>query len=717
MTLLTLLGASPVLAATLTVNPDGGADYSLLQEAVDAAEDGDHIAVDGGEWGSVSVGGKELSIEFGARESTLGRVFIDDATVSVTGGTLRGEGAGISVSNSTLTLEGVSFEGAEASGPALRADNSTVTATRMSVKDWSAPAGSPFQLTESAVELRDTVFADTSGRRGGAISAQGGTLALYSVSIADTKAEEGGGALYLDGAGIYCEDVVLRRGLADAGGSIFAVNNSVLELGSVRISDSRARTTGGAMHLDESSAVVSELSLNNNQASQGGGIALNRGSMNIADLKASGNEARQEGGHIWVANGALMTLTRSEMTQGLATRGGGIYLNSGSITAYNAIWTGNEGTEVGGAYFQEDGVLDLRFGVLAQNSSEMGSAVAIAEGSANIEGMIFVDQSGGDSVISASTSATNVSNSMFHEAEAESYGNVNLVAALIDTDPNFVAGSWVPGPYSSALDAYNGTFDKDNTPADMGAYGGPDAWSLADADGDGYTAGRDCDDADDQTHEYALDDFYDGVDADCMGNDDYDADGDGYGATAFGGLDCDDRDSERNPSMAESSGDQWDSDCDGLFDIDADGDGWAEGVDCDDGDPDSHPWADDAPYDGVDSDCLGNNDYDADGDGWTLREDCDDQDAHINPSTPEIYDDGVDQDCDGSDAQEANGALAEADPEQGHAYRTEFPLIPDAGPGLDEANMGGCSTAPGRGGALAGLLGMFGLLALRRRKN
>jgi MYXO-CTERM domain-containing protein len=31
--------------------------------------------------------------------------------------------------------------------------------------------------------------------------------------------------------------------------------------------------------------------------------------------------------------------------------------------------------------------------------------------------------------------------------------------------------------------------------------------------------------------------------------------------------------------------------------------------------------------------------------------------------------------------------------------------------------MGGCSTAPGRGGALAGVLGMFGLMALRRRRS
>ncbi|MFT5585826.1 MAG: MYXO-CTERM domain-containing protein [Cognaticolwellia sp.] len=714
MTLLTLLGASPVLAATLTVNPDGGADYEVLQQAVDAAEDGDQIQVAGGEWGTVQVGGKDLSIDFGPSVATLNQLTVTEATLTLTGGIFNGEGAGIHSTDSSLTLEGVSFDGAQARSAALRADNSTVVASRISVKDWSSTDSAPFELTQSTVELTDAVFADTGGRRGGAIYAQGGSLSLSNVSVADSRAVEGGGALYLDQSNLLAEDVSLRGGQADSGGSIFATNNSVLDLRNVRITDSRARTTGGAMYLYSSNTQASDLVLTDNQAGQGGGIALDQGSLSIADLKSGANEARQEGGHFWVDNGASLTLIRSELSGGLATRGGGLFVSSGLVTARNAIWTGNEGAEVGGAYFQEDGSLDLRYGVLSGNSSELGSALAFAQGSANIEGLIFIDQRGGDSVVSASTQNATVSSSLFYESQNESFGSVNLVASLMDIDPNFVDGSWVPGPYSPALDALNGSMDLDNTPADMGAYGGPDAWALTDADGDGYTAGRDCDDDDDQAHENALDDYYDGVDADCRGNDDYDADGDGFGASQFGGLDCDDLDVNANPSMAEISGDRWDSNCDGLYDIDGDGDGWAEGVDCDDGDPESHPWADDVPYDGVDSDCLGNDDYDADGDGWPLSQDCDDQDAHINPSTPEIYDDGVDQDCDGWDAQESSGALADA--EAGHTFRTEFPLIPDAGPGLDEAGMGGCSTAPGRGGALAGLLGMFGLLALRRRR-
>jgi hypothetical protein len=74
-------------------------------------------------------------------------------------------------------------------------------------------------------------------------------------------------------------------------------------------------------------------------------------------------------------------------------------------------------------------------------------------------------------------------------------------------------------------------------------------------------------------HPGAADTWYDGIDSDCAGNSDFDADADGHDL------------------------DEWDGD------------------DCDDADPDIHAGAPDAWYDGVDSDCAGNDDFDQDADG------------------------------------------------------------------------------------------------------
>ena len=96
--------------------------------------------------------------------------------------------------------------------------------------------------------------------------------------------------------------------------------------------------------------------------------------------------------------------------------------------------------------------------------------------------------------------------------------------------------------------------------------------AYADRDGDGYGAGEvvricveafteggwaegsgDCDDARADVYPGAADAWYDGVDHDCAGNDDYDQDGDGasaYGAPTGSADDCFDEDPERRPGVA-----------------------------------------------------------------------------------------------------------------------------------------------------------------------
>ena len=65
----------------------------------------------------------------------------------------------------------------------------------------------------------------------------------------------------------------------------------------------------------------------------------------------------------------------------------------------------------------------------------------------------------------------------------------------------------------------------------------------------------DCDDAGAEAYPRAADTWYDGVDSDCAGDSDHDADGDGYGSDEHGGTDCDDTDASVTPAGAGDSGD------------------------------------------------------------------------------------------------------------------------------------------------------------------
>ncbi len=187
-----------------------------------------------------------------------------------------------------------------------------------------------------------------------------------------------------------------------------------------------------------------------------------------------------------------------------------------------------------------------------------------------------------------------------------------------------------------------------------------------------------------------------------------DADGDGFDAT----VDCDDADAAVNPDATEVC-DGVDNDCDDLVDdaddsldtasasawfadLDADGFGDADAAvlaceqpagtvtddaDCDDTDAAVNPDAAEVCNDGVDDDCDGAADdadsdvdtstftgwyLDADGDGygnpatavaacaapaWSVADDtdCDDADPAVNPAATEVCNDGLDDDCDGVD--------------------------------------------------------------------
>ena len=92
--------------------------------------------------------------------------------------------------------------------------------------------------------------------------------------------------------------------------------------------------------------------------------------------------------------------------------------------------------------------------------------------------------------------------------------------------------------------------------------------ALADEDGDGVPlAGGDCDDGDATRYPGAAEVYYDGVDQDCAGDDDYDADGDGDLPTELGGADCDDADASVSGLAVEGWQDAGiDNDCDGSID-------------------------------------------------------------------------------------------------------------------------------------------------------
>lgn len=209
--------------------------------------------------------------------------------------------------------------------------------------------------------------------------------------------------------------------------------------------------------------------------------------------------------------------------------------------------------------------------------------------------------------------------------------------------------------------------------------------ATQDVAGTGSLPGNDCDDVEPRVSPQQPDTWYDGKDQDCDGADDYDQDGDGFVEDAYVGLpttyaagtgglpgdDCDDTVAVVSPAATDEWYDGIDADCGGEDDWDQDADGFIPldlyadygptsyvtgsgnlpNGDCDDEVAAISPSATDEWYDGIDADCGGDDDFDQDLDGFSDPrgggDDCVDSDPAIYPGAMETLADGDDSDCDG----------------------------------------------------------------------
>jgi hypothetical protein len=210
-----------------------------------------------------------------------------------------------------------------------------------------------------------------------------------------------------------------------------------------------------------------------------------------------------------------------------------------------------------------------------------------------------------------------------------------------------------------------------------------DAYSLSDADEDGYTLDNDCDDYNSSVHPDASELCDDALDNDCDGATDEDCEStiedlDGDGVTSAEG-DCDDEDASVYPGADERC-DLLDNDCDGDIDedFDQDGDGYLDASACEDGDDcddleaainpgavescndldddcdlaidedavDAPVWYDDLDGDGYGDDATAEAACDQPANTSSVAGDCDDLDALVNPSMTEDCDTAWDDDCD-----------------------------------------------------------------------
>ena len=202
-----------VRAPTLPLSVGCGGDYSSLQDAVDAASDGDSITVCTGEYsGSTTVDGKALTIVGDGEAFTYltdaagGTVLkvVGGAEVALEGLTLRDAAAGLFVSSSTARLSEVTIDNIAGAVPGLRASASIVTLDHVTISNGTESGGfggGGLGASASSEITADNlaITGNIAGSTGGGLYATDSSVDLVNSLIVGNSSDLYGGGVTVTG--------------------------------------------------------------------------------------------------------------------------------------------------------------------------------------------------------------------------------------------------------------------------------------------------------------------------------------------------------------------------------------------------------------------------------------------------------------------------------------------------------------------------------------
>jgi hypothetical protein len=596
------------------------------------------LAVDGGSLtllGMAVDGGLTRAVDSTDTDLTMLATTIFGRGVVSKGGLVRVQGG-------SLTVTGGGFQDGSAAGQGglIAATDADVSLALTSLTNGSAAYGaclfveSTDPLTPRSVVLDQTSFRSCeSSLVGGAVLLEGPIQATLSDSTILDSTSANGGGLALVGADLTATVATSAidgcLAFADGGGVYVDGAQVTIDQGSVSRSSA---FFGGGVAVRGGGLVLDQASLDANSALfDGGAVHVQGGTYQAVDSQLTGNVSdRGNGGALWIGDGSTwLEDVRSTMCGNLATSGGAIRAElTEPATLHNLRLLDNIADVDGGGLSHTGAPLNLSFANLLGNSAGRGSGAAVlTSGEMTLDNALVAYNLGSVAIVPRTANARVLIGPTLW------FGNERGdLDGLSPTDPgalfaNPVLDRYVPGdncllaqdwptwnsPMRDAGTPDADHQDPDGTRADIGAYGGPladlDLWET-DRDLDGVPQIYDCDEGNPDVNPGAVDEPYDGIDADCRFDDDFDADGDGFRPLVDGGEDCDDLDPDVFPGAEEDPNGSVDGNCDGR--LDADGDGFERAT-------------------------FGND---------VAEPDCDDSNAAIYPGAPELGSD-ADYNCDG----------------------------------------------------------------------
>ena len=335
--------------------------------------------------GTISISDSSV-IQYCYSVSNGGNIRVKDGTLTITNSTITngtgtGGGGGISSQSSTLTISGTTISdnatspnsgkhggGINSNGGSISIDSSSI------IRDNSAgeKGGGLFITGSTSTEITDsTISGNTASKVGGIYNNGAATITGSTISGNTASASGGkGGGIYNRGdtlnlTGSTISGNIVTNGTNGGGGGIYSDTDGALVINTSTISDNSVNTAG-----------------------DGGGIFA-RDTSTISNSTISGNTAAASGGGIIFSyfysfvgsTTGYLTFQNSTISGNTAgTNGGGIYSKGASMFGFtgtavlisnNSTISGNTATtNGGGVYIAEYSNFEVKNTILADNNTE-----------------------------------------------------------------------------------------------------------------------------------------------------------------------------------------------------------------------------------------------------------------------------------------------------------------------------------------------------------
>jgi uncharacterized repeat protein (TIGR01451 family) len=330
------------------------------------------------------------------------------------GGGPEGEdsGGGLYVITARATISNNQvFSNTAVRGGGLYLRNSDATLSGNTINDNIALEGGGLRLSEysSATLSYNTIAFNTAEQGGGLYLSNYCTATLSNNDITANAVHRTGGGLRLsDYSSATLSHNIIKANTANFGGGLFLALTSTATLSDNTFICNSARTAGGGLRLAQNgSARLISNTITANTAYNGGGMHLNNSTAELSDNIFAANEALHNGGGLMLAFTSTATLSGNRFAANEAKHGGGgLYVCqhssatlSGDTVISNTITAADYGGG-GGLALATTSTLTCANTIIADNRVNgppgIGAGLAIADSTAHLLHTTIARNSGGD---------------------------------------------------------------------------------------------------------------------------------------------------------------------------------------------------------------------------------------------------------------------------------------------------------------------------------